>query len=80
MYDNRDTRGVRITASGIEFNKKTKDAQAVRRRLPTAPVRVRAQVRSCGICGGQTGIGARFPRVLRFPLPIFIPPIAPQSP
>jgi hypothetical protein len=39
-----------------------------------------AQVRSRGICGGQSGAGAGFLRVLRFPLPIFIPPIAPQSP
>jgi hypothetical protein len=31
------------------------------------------------ICGGQSGAAAGFLRVLRFPLPIFIPPIAPQS-
>jgi hypothetical protein len=30
------------------------------------------------VCG-QNGIGAAFLRVLRFPLPIRIPPIAPQS-
>jgi hypothetical protein len=40
---------------------------------------VLARVRSCGICGGQSGAGVGFLRVLRFPLPIFIPPIAPQS-
>jgi hypothetical protein len=50
-------------------------AQAVSRWLPTAA----ARVRSCGICGGQSGTGADFLRSLRFPLPIFIPPIAPQS-
>jgi hypothetical protein len=33
-----------------------------------------------GICGGQSGAGAGFLRVLWFPLPIFIPPIAPKSP
>jgi hypothetical protein len=38
-----------------------------------------------GLCqyiliNGQSGAGAGFLRVLRFPLPIFIPPIAPQSP
>jgi hypothetical protein len=31
-------------------------------------------------CGGQSGTEAGFLRVLRFPLPIFIPPVAPQSP
>jgi hypothetical protein len=40
---------------------------------------VRARVWSCGIYGGQSGAGAGYLRVLRFPLPIFIPPIAPQS-
>jgi hypothetical protein len=54
-------------------------AQAVSRWLPTAAARVRVRVWSCGICGGQSGAGAGFLRVLRFPLPIFIPPIAPQS-
>jgi hypothetical protein len=32
-----------------------------------------------GFCGGQSGAGASFLRVLRFPLPIFIPPIGPKS-
>jgi hypothetical protein len=53
--------------------------QAVSRWLPTAAAWVRAQVRSCGIFGGQSGTGACLLRVLRFPLPIRIPPIAPQS-
>jgi hypothetical protein len=53
--------------------------QAVSRRLPTAAGRVRAQVRSCGIYGGQSGIEAAFLRVLRFPLPVRIPPIASPS-
>jgi hypothetical protein len=55
-------------------------AQAVSRWLPTAAARVRARVWSCEICSRQSGTGAGFLRVLRFPLPIFIPPIAPQSP
>jgi hypothetical protein len=40
--------------------------QAVSRWLPTAA----ARVWSCEICGGQSGAGAGFLRVLRFPLPI----------
>jgi hypothetical protein len=45
-----------------------------------AAARVRARVWSCGICGGRSSAGAGFLRVLQFPLPIFIPPIAPQLP
>jgi hypothetical protein len=48
-------------------------------RLPTAAARVRAQIRSCGICCERSGPGADFLRVLRFPLPILIPPTAPHS-
>jgi hypothetical protein len=55
-------------------------AQVVSRRLPTGAARVRARVSLCGIYGGQSGTGIAFLQVLRFPLPIFIPPIAPQSP
>jgi hypothetical protein len=49
-------------------------AQAVSRWLPTAAARVRSRIWSSGICGGQSGAGAGFLQVLRFPLPIFIPP------
>jgi hypothetical protein len=55
-------------------------AQAVSRWLPTAAGRVQSRIWSSGICGGQSGAGAGFLRVLRFPLPIFIPPkISPSS-
>jgi hypothetical protein len=49
-------------------------AEAVSRWLPTVAARVRSQVWSSGISGGQSGAGAGFLRVLRFSLLIFIPP------
>jgi hypothetical protein len=55
-------------------------AQAISLGFPTAAAWVQARVRSCGICGEQNGIGASFLRVLRFLLPILIPPTTPQSP
>jgi hypothetical protein len=55
-------------------------AQAVSRWLPTVAAWVRAWVWSCGNCGGQSGAGVVFLQVRWFPLPIIIPPIAPQSP
>jgi hypothetical protein len=54
-------------------------AQAVSRWLRTSAVSVRARVRSCRIFGGERDTGAGFLRVLRFPLPILIPPKAPYS-
>jgi hypothetical protein len=54
-------------------------AQPVSRRLSAAVALFRSQVRSCGICGGQSGAVGGFFRVLRFPLPILIPPNAPYS-
>jgi hypothetical protein len=44
-------------------------AQAVSRWLPTAAARVHVRA-ALGVCGGQSGFGAGFLRVLRFPLPI----------
>jgi flagellar hook protein FlgE len=43
-------------------------AQAVSRWLLTAAARVQTRVWSSGICGGQSGAGAGFLRVFRFPL------------
>jgi hypothetical protein len=53
-------------------------AEAVSRWLPTVAARVQSRVWSSGICGGQSGAGAGFLRVLRFPLS-FIPPNSPSS-
>jgi hypothetical protein len=52
-------------------------AQTVSRWLPTAAAWVRVRA-ACGVCGGQSGTGAGFLRVLRLPLPI-IPPVSPSS-
>jgi hypothetical protein len=68
--------------STIFTKPKTNDsvlAQAVSPRLPTAAGPVWCQVRSCGICGGQSSIGASFLRERRFPLPILIPLNVPYS-
>jgi hypothetical protein len=54
-------------------------ARAVSRRLTTTAARARTRVWSCEICGGQSGTGAGFLRVLRFPLPVRIPPATSQS-
>jgi hypothetical protein len=42
-------------------------AEAFSRWPPTAAARVQSRVWSSGICGGQSGVGAGFLRVLRFP-------------
>jgi hypothetical protein len=44
--------------------------QAVGRRLSTEAARIRARFKSCGMYGGQSGTGAGFLPVLRFPLPL----------
>jgi hypothetical protein len=54
-------------------------ARAVNGRLPTPAARVQSHVKSCGFYGGQRGTGTGFLRVLQLPLPILIPPTAPQS-
>jgi hypothetical protein len=51
----------------------------VSRQLPTAAVRVTAQVMSCGICDGQSGTWAGSLGALLFPLPILIPLTAPHT-
>jgi hypothetical protein len=54
-------------------------AQAVSHWLPTAAARVRSRIWKSGICGEQSGAGADFLLVFRFPLRIFIPPNSPSS-
>jgi hypothetical protein len=54
-------------------------AQVVSCWLPTVAAWVQAHVRSCGICGGQSGTGPGFLQVLRFPPAILISQNAPYS-
>jgi hypothetical protein len=54
-------------------------AEAVSGQFTTVAARVLTCIKSRGICGGQSGTGAHFRRVLRFPLQILIPPTAPHS-
>jgi hypothetical protein len=54
-------------------------AQAVSHWLPRGAARFQTRVWSSGTCGGQSGAGVVFLRVLWFPLPIFIPPNSPSS-
>jgi hypothetical protein len=49
-------------------------AQAGSRQPPTAVAPVRPQFKSCAIYGGQNGAGVGFLPVLRFSLPVSIPP------
>jgi hypothetical protein len=51
-------------------------AQAVSRWLTTAAARVRFWAEHVRVCDGQSGTGAGFLLVLRFPLPIIIPGLA----
>jgi hypothetical protein len=51
-------------------------AQLVSRWHPTVAAWVHIQP-ACGVCGGQSGTGVGFPRVLWFPLPM-IPPNSPS--
>jgi hypothetical protein len=66
-------------SSPLSYSQGRTIGQAVSRWLPTAAARVQIRVWSSGIYGGQSGAGTGFLRVLRFPLPIFIPPNSPPS-
>jgi hypothetical protein len=55
-------------------------AQAYSHLLPTAVARVRDRSDHMGYMVDNVARGQVFSRVLRFPLPILILPIAPQSP
>jgi hypothetical protein len=53
--------------------------QSISRWLPTAAARVRVRAKHVGFVVDKAALGQLFPQVLRFPLPIIIPPIVPSS-
>jgi hypothetical protein len=53
-------------------------AEAVSHQPVTMVTWVQSQVRSCGICGGQSGTGMGFLQVIPFPLPVLSQSAAPQ--
>jgi hypothetical protein len=68
-----------LSLSHLDNIKLVRDmARAVSCRLPTAAVRVLVRVMPYVICGGHSGVGAGFIRILRFPLPA-IPPFVPYT-
>jgi hypothetical protein len=69
----------RIVSVGLLLATDHTIAQKPNCRFHITLARIRVQVRSCGICGGQIGTGEDFLRVFRFPFPVLIPPTAPQS-
>jgi hypothetical protein len=73
VWEERASAGGREIDTGGAVNKK----RLVNTGFP--PWRPGFETRSCGICGGQSSIGAGSLRVLRCPLPILIPPTAPHS-
>jgi hypothetical protein len=63
--------------NGFHFNPETLNSMFLhnfRFRLQHDAVSQLRRPSTSGICGGKSGAGAGFLRVLRFPLPIFIPP------
>jgi hypothetical protein len=58
-------------------DKNKKSSSALMKR--DAAAQIRARVKSCGICGGQSGTGVGILWVLRSLLPIIISPTVPRS-
>jgi hypothetical protein len=55
------TQSVELLGCGISpLQGRYLHTEQVSRQLPTAEAQVRAQIRSCGICNRQSGIGGRF--------------------
>jgi hypothetical protein len=61
-------KSVPVTSCSKNLTHGRASAQEVSRWLPTAAARVLVRA-ACGVCGGQSGIGAGFLRVLWFLLP-----------
>jgi hypothetical protein len=64
---------------GLMTTKSFVIAEVIGHHLVTMVAWVQSQVRSCGICGGQSGIGMGFLQVLSFRLPVLTQPTAAHS-
>jgi hypothetical protein len=53
-------------------------AEVIGHQLVTMVAWVQSQVRSCGICGGQSGTGMGLLQMIYFPLPVLTHPAAPH--
>jgi hypothetical protein len=68
-----DCRGSRKSDCPLNTSTGCAIAQAVSSQLATMAAWGRAQVKSCGICGGQSSTRTGFLEVHKFPLPIITP-------
>jgi hypothetical protein len=64
-----------VFSSGISLNTHFASVGSLSQKETLS--QVQSQVKSFGICSGKIDIEASFLRILRFPLPILIPPTAP---
>jgi hypothetical protein len=79
MFDHTNLVSAQASGFGATITDGRVVAQAVNRWLPITEPRFRARVRSYSICDGQSDRGTCILRVIRYRLPILIPPTARHS-
>jgi hypothetical protein len=79
QFNNCNEITVCLTVNGVPISEVAVTLWKIKKYKYPNILQVRSRVWSSGICGGQSGAGAGFLRVLRFPLPIFILPNSSSS-